>query len=74
MLEQYGLILALLCAALAILYGVLAPRWIPAQPAGTAPRHPGPRATRRGTPSWGRERLDPDGAVELVDRPCLGKR
>ena len=34
MLEQYGLILALGCAVIAILYGVVSARWISAQPAG----------------------------------------
>jgi K(+)-stimulated pyrophosphate-energized sodium pump len=34
MLEQYGLWLALGCAALAILYGIVSARWIVAQPAG----------------------------------------
>ncbi|MCB1567420.1 MAG: sodium/proton-translocating pyrophosphatase, partial [Xanthomonadales bacterium] len=34
MLEQYGLWLALACAVLAILYGVISTRWILAQPAG----------------------------------------
>ncbi|MES5816130.1 sodium-translocating pyrophosphatase [Pseudoxanthomonas sp. Soil82] len=34
MLEQYGLALALLCAVLAILYGIVSARWILAQPAG----------------------------------------
>ena len=34
MLEQYGLILALVCAVIAILYGIVSARWINAQPAG----------------------------------------
>jgi K(+)-stimulated pyrophosphate-energized sodium pump len=34
MLEQYGLMLALVCAGLAIVYGVVTARWILAQPAG----------------------------------------
>ena len=34
MLEQYGLMLALVCAGLAIVYGVVTSRWILAQPAG----------------------------------------
>jgi K(+)-stimulated pyrophosphate-energized sodium pump len=34
MLEQYGLHLALACAVIAILYGVISARWIGAQPAG----------------------------------------
>ena len=34
MLEQHGLTLALLCAVLAILYGIISARWILAQPAG----------------------------------------
>ncbi|SDD58663.1 sodium-translocating pyrophosphatase [Aquimonas voraii] len=34
MLQQYGLTLALACAALAILYGVFSTRWILAQPTG----------------------------------------
>jgi K(+)-stimulated pyrophosphate-energized sodium pump len=34
MLEQYGLILALACAAIAIIYGIVTSRWILAQPAG----------------------------------------
>src|SRR5690606_8112054 len=34
MLEQHGLSLALLCAVLAILYGIISARWILAQPAG----------------------------------------
>lgn len=36
MLEQYGLILALGCAVVAILYGIVSARWISAQPAGNA--------------------------------------
>src|SRR3546814_1876764 len=36
MLEQYGLILALGCAVVAILYGSVSARWISAQPAGNA--------------------------------------
>jgi len=36
MLEQYGLTLALVCAAIAILYGIISARWILAQPAGNA--------------------------------------
>lgn len=34
MLEQYGLTLALGCAVIAILYGIVSARWISAQPAG----------------------------------------
>ena len=34
MLEQYGLVLALVCAVSAILYGIISARWIGAQPAG----------------------------------------
>ena len=34
MLEQYGLSLALACAVIAILYGIISTRWISAQPAG----------------------------------------
>ncbi|MBS0211793.1 MAG: sodium-translocating pyrophosphatase [Proteobacteria bacterium] len=34
MLEQYGLMLALGCAALAIVYGLVSAKWITAQPAG----------------------------------------
>jgi K(+)-stimulated pyrophosphate-energized sodium pump len=34
MLEQYGIELALACAALAIVYGVITSRWIVAQPTG----------------------------------------
>ncbi|RNF81902.1 sodium-translocating pyrophosphatase [Montanilutibacter psychrotolerans] len=34
MLEQYGLHLALVCAVIAILYGIFSARWISAQPAG----------------------------------------
>ncbi len=34
MLEQYGLVLALVCAVIAILYGIISARWISAQPAG----------------------------------------
>ncbi|MFC0679968.1 sodium-translocating pyrophosphatase [Lysobacter korlensis] len=34
MLEQYGLSLALVCAVVAILYGVVSARWVLAQPAG----------------------------------------
>ncbi|MEG3192405.1 sodium-translocating pyrophosphatase [Lysobacter sp. D1-1-M9] len=36
MLEQYGLTLALVCAVIAILYGIISARWINAQPAGNA--------------------------------------
>ncbi|MCS4278472.1 sodium-translocating pyrophosphatase [Stenotrophomonas rhizophila] len=36
MLERYGLSLALFCAILAILYGVVSARWILRQPAGNA--------------------------------------
>jgi len=36
MLEQYGLTLALICAGVAIIYGVVAARWIMKQPAGNA--------------------------------------
>ena len=35
MLEQHGLTLALVCAVIAILYGIISARWIGAQPAGT---------------------------------------
>jgi K(+)-stimulated pyrophosphate-energized sodium pump len=34
MLEQYGLWLALACAAVAILYGIFSAGWINRQPAG----------------------------------------
>ena len=34
MLQQYGLVLALGCAVIAILYGIISARWIGAQPAG----------------------------------------
>ncbi|MEO5565203.1 MAG: sodium-translocating pyrophosphatase [Luteimonas sp.] len=36
MLQQYGLILALACAVIAVLYGIISARWINAQPAGNA--------------------------------------
>ena len=36
MLQQYGLELALICAGLAIVYGMISARWIMAQPAGNA--------------------------------------
>ena len=36
MLETYGLTLALVCAAIAILYGIISARWILKQPAGNA--------------------------------------
>ena len=36
MLEQHGLTLALLCAGVAIIYGVVAARWILKQPAGNS--------------------------------------
>ena len=36
MLERHGLSLALVCAILAILYGIVSARWILAQPAGNA--------------------------------------
>lgn len=36
MLERYGLSLALFCAILAILYGIMSARWILRQPAGNA--------------------------------------
>ena len=36
MLVEYGLYLALACAAIAILYGIISARWINAQPAGNA--------------------------------------
>ncbi len=36
MFEQYGLYLALGCAVIAILYGIISARWISAQPAGNA--------------------------------------
>ncbi|WP_133479691.1 sodium-translocating pyrophosphatase [Cognatilysobacter segetis] len=34
MLEQHGLTLAVVCAVIAILYGIISARWITAQPAG----------------------------------------
>ena len=34
MLQQYGLVLALACAVVAIVYGIISARWIGAQPAG----------------------------------------
>ncbi|WP_202845326.1 sodium-translocating pyrophosphatase [Luteimonas saliphila] len=36
MLEQHGLTLALVCAAVAIVYGIVSARWINRQPAGNA--------------------------------------
>ncbi|KRA54636.1 pyrophosphatase [Pseudoxanthomonas sp. Root65] len=36
MLEQHGLTLALICAGVAIIYGIVAARWILKQPAGNA--------------------------------------
>ncbi|WP_312370626.1 sodium/proton-translocating pyrophosphatase, partial [Stenotrophomonas sp.] len=36
MLEQYGLVLALVCAVIAILYGIISAQWILRQPAGNA--------------------------------------
>mgnify|MGYP006370822885 FL=1 len=36
MLEQYGLMIALVCAVVAILYGIISARWINSQPAGNA--------------------------------------
>ncbi|TWT20266.1 sodium-translocating pyrophosphatase [Luteimonas marina] len=36
MLEQHGLTLALVCAAVAIVYGIISARWINRQPAGNA--------------------------------------
>ena len=36
MLEQYGLTIALVCAVVAILYGIISARWINRQPAGNA--------------------------------------
>ena len=36
MLEQYGLVLALVCAVIAIAYGLWTASWINKQPAGNA--------------------------------------
>lgn len=36
MLEQYGLVLALVCAAVAIVYGIISAQWVLRQPAGNA--------------------------------------
>ncbi len=36
MLEQYGLVLALVCAAVAIIYGIISAQWVLRQPAGNA--------------------------------------
>lgn len=36
MLEHYGLWLALGCAVLAIVYGIVSARWVVAQPSGNA--------------------------------------
>ena len=36
MLEQYALVLALVCSAVAIAYGILSARWIVSLPAGNA--------------------------------------
>ena len=37
MLEQYGLVLALVCAVIAIAYGLWTASWINKQPAGNLP-------------------------------------
>ena len=36
MLEQYGLVIALVCAVIAVLYGIVTAQWILKQPAGNA--------------------------------------
>ncbi|MBD9536537.1 sodium-translocating pyrophosphatase [Stenotrophomonas sp. STM01] len=36
MLEQYGLVLSLVCAAVAIIYGIISAQWVLRQPAGNA--------------------------------------
>ncbi|MGE8278932.1 MAG: sodium-translocating pyrophosphatase [Stenotrophomonas sp.] len=36
MLEQYGLVLALVCAVVAIVYGIISAQWVLRQPAGNA--------------------------------------
>ena len=36
MLEQYGLVLSLVCAAVAIVYGIISAQWVLRQPAGNA--------------------------------------
>ena len=49
MLEQYGLTLALICAGVAIIYGVVAARWILRQPAGNARMQEIAAAVQEGT-------------------------
>ncbi len=47
MFEQYGLHLAIACAAVAILYGIVVARWIVAQPAGNEKCRASPRPSRK---------------------------
>jgi Na+/H+-translocating membrane pyrophosphatase len=52
MLEQYGLPLALACAVIAILYGIVSARWINAQPAGNERMQQIAGAIQEGARAW----------------------
>jgi len=66
MLEQYGLIIALACAAAAILYGIVSARWIVAQPAGNERMQKIAAAVQEGAGAYLRRQYTTIGFVGVV--------
>ncbi|SEH14068.1 sodium-translocating pyrophosphatase [Thermoleophilum album] len=71
-LSDYGVVFALLCAAAAIVYGLLTTRWLLAQPAGNDQMRAISAAVQEGASAYLRRQYSIIGAVGLVLAVLLG--
>jgi K(+)-stimulated pyrophosphate-energized sodium pump len=72
MLEQYGLWIAIACSVLAIVYGIVATRWVLAQPAGNARMQEIAAAIQQGAAAYLNRQYTTIGIVGLVLFVLLG--
>jgi K(+)-stimulated pyrophosphate-energized sodium pump len=72
MLQQYGLEIALACAVVAILYGIVSVRWVLAQPAGNARMQEIAAAIQEGARAYLNRQYTTIGAVGVVLFAVIG--